>query len=398
MFLPYRVEEEEIEAERPPVVTYAIIVLNALVFGFGLHLPNDRLLLFLYRFGFAAAGGSPITVLTYMFLHAGWLHILGNMYFLWLFGRALERVLGRAKFAAFYILAGIVAVLTHAVFVPAAIADVPCVGASGAISGVLGAFAVLRPNTYVESVILLFGTRPAGTIRLRAYFVLGFWFVMQLITQYVMGNPMIPSGVAYGAHIGGFLFGWTVCGTARVVCTAATEWGEIAHRGALSGIASRVNAGEPLPSTDLAEPDVQCMLFLKNGTLPLDVAVLSNCVPPTDKADANAAMAASVLLGAHLANAQDRLSVETEVRGAHALAQLGYARPAIACLLDGLQTAREEAAQEMLCALGTLFWKYVGDCATALRCLDKAVAIDEKSAAAARADRVRTLILHGSAR
>src|SRR2546423_840175 len=148
-----------------------------------------------------------------MFLHAGWLHILGNMLFLWIFGNNVEDVMGRVRFLVFYLASGYVAALaqtwvtlhyagTHA-------ASVPNVGASGAIAGVLGAYLVLLPHARV--VTLLFGFLP---LPISALLFLGFWFVFQLWQGgFSVTHPQSGGGVAFAAHVGGFVFG---AGTVRL--------------------------------------------------------------------------------------------------------------------------------------------------------------------------------------
>ena len=142
-----------------------------------------------------------------MFLHASWLHILGNMLFLWIFGNNVEDVMGRGRFLVFFLASGLVAALTQAFvtlhFGGVGAASVPTVGASGAIAGVLGAYFVILPEARV--VTLLFGIIP---FPLRAWFFLGFWFVFELWQGgFSLVQPQAGGGVAFAAHVGGFLFG-----------------------------------------------------------------------------------------------------------------------------------------------------------------------------------------------
>jgi membrane associated rhomboid family serine protease len=148
----------------------------------------------------------PEGVFTGMFLHASWLHIGGNMLFLWIFGNNVEDVMGRLRFLVFYLASGFVAALAqtwvtlHWAGVHAA--SVPTVGASGAIAGVLGAYLVILPRA---RVIGLFGVIP---IPFRAWFFLGLWFVLQLWeADFSITHPGNGGGVAFAAHVGGFLFG-----------------------------------------------------------------------------------------------------------------------------------------------------------------------------------------------
>ena len=142
-----------------------------------------------------------------MFLHASWLHVLGNMLFLWIFGNNVEDVMGRVRFVVFYLAAGLVAASTQAWvtlhYAGAAAASVPNIGASGAIAGVLGAYFVLLPNARV--VTLVFGFLP---VPVPAMFFLAFWFVFQLWQGgFSLTHPSSGGGVAFAAHVGGFAFG-----------------------------------------------------------------------------------------------------------------------------------------------------------------------------------------------
>ncbi len=141
------------------------------------------------------------TLITSMFLHGSWLHLLGNMLYLWIFGKGVETALGAPRFLAFYLLCGIAAGLTQALIDPAA--DVPMIGASGAIAGTLGAYLVLHPraNVHVFVWILIF----VRIITLPAVILLGIWFALQLLSALSM-DPGEP-GVAFWAHVGGFVAG-----------------------------------------------------------------------------------------------------------------------------------------------------------------------------------------------
>jgi membrane associated rhomboid family serine protease len=149
--------------------------------------------------------GSPtawLTPLTSMFLHGGWMHLLANMWFLWVFGNNVEDSMGRARFLIFYLLTGLLAAGAQAAVHPAS--AVPMVGASGAISGVMGAYIVLYPRVRVHMIVFLgiFITRVA----VPAFFMLGYWFLLQVLG----GLPAIASeagGVAFWAHAGGFAAG-----------------------------------------------------------------------------------------------------------------------------------------------------------------------------------------------
>ena len=153
-----------------------------------------------------APGPSPIyfTLLTAMFMHGNWLHISGNMLYLWIFGDNVEDNFGHGKFLIFYLVCGLAASFAQIMIDPAS--PIPSLGASGAIAGVLGAYLVMFPHNRVRSIL------PLGflwtTIELPAIIVLGFWIVLQVINQYTTSFGSSHSGgVAYMAHIGGFLAG-----------------------------------------------------------------------------------------------------------------------------------------------------------------------------------------------
>lgn len=144
-----------------------------------------------------------VTIVSSMFLHGGFLHLAGNMLYLWIFGNNIEDVLGHVKFLIFYLIGGIIAALAHIVSNP--MSQVPTVGASGAIAAVLGAYMILFPNSKVTTLIFIgiFVT----TAAVPAVVVLGLWIFLQFISV-ALGGGMTPGGgVAYWAHIGGFLAG-----------------------------------------------------------------------------------------------------------------------------------------------------------------------------------------------
>lgn len=171
------------------IIIYALGVIPAVIIG-DAQLPAD------------VAWVPPITsVFTSMFLHAGWMHLIGNMLYLWVFGDNVEAAMGHVRYFFFYLLCGVAAVLAQAV--PDPESQIPMIGASGAISGVLGAYILLYPQARVLVVIpivIIF-----QTLRIPAVFVLGVWFVMQLVSSLMAGDQ--EGGVAFGAHIGGFVAG-----------------------------------------------------------------------------------------------------------------------------------------------------------------------------------------------
>ncbi|MEN3335027.1 MAG: hypothetical protein V7641_4392 [Blastocatellia bacterium] len=154
-----------------------------------------------------APGPSPIylTLLTAMFMHGGWMHILGNMLYLWIFGDNIEDNFGHVKFVIFYLICGFAASFAQIAAAPSS--PIPSLGASGAIAGVLGAYLVMFPRNRVRNIVFLgfFIT----TIELPAVIVLGFWIVIQIFSQYTasFSHTAESGGVAYMAHIGGFATG-----------------------------------------------------------------------------------------------------------------------------------------------------------------------------------------------
>lgn len=142
-----------------------------------------------------------MTIFTSMFLHGGWMHLIGNMLYLWIFGDNVEDVMGHKRFIVFYLLCGVVAVMAHALLDPHS--EIPMIGASGAISGVLGAYLLLFPHARVLVAIPIFVF--IQTARIAAGWVLGFWFVLQIVNS--LANTGQQGGIAFGAHIGGFVAG-----------------------------------------------------------------------------------------------------------------------------------------------------------------------------------------------
>jgi membrane associated rhomboid family serine protease len=197
-----------------PVVTIALIVLCTLMFLWQLSLSANGQQQAAYLFGVIPAvlfGNARLegqwipagaTMITSMFLHGGWLHLIGNMLYLWIFGDNIEDRIGRGRFVVFYLVCGAVAALGQGVADPRS--EVPMIGASGAISGVLGAYLVLYPRAKVLVLLpLLFFVT---TVRVPALVVLGIWFAGQLLSSLVAA-PGSGGGVAFVAHIGGFVAG-----------------------------------------------------------------------------------------------------------------------------------------------------------------------------------------------
>lgn len=208
---------DENPSQRAPLVTRTLIALNALAFLYELA-QGERLRELFFAWGFvperlsAAFSGSgelsaaAITLLTSMFLHGGWLHLLGNMWYLWIFGDNVEDRLGHWRFLAFYLAAGLFSALAHAFFNPSS--PVPTVGASGAIAGVLGAYALAFPRARVITLLPVFFF--FQVIAMPAMLVLGLWFVFQFLSGALSLAGPASGGVAWWAHIGGFAFGYAL--------------------------------------------------------------------------------------------------------------------------------------------------------------------------------------------
>lgn len=192
-----------------PFMTYLLILVNILVFLFQLLLGSNNEA-FVYQFALIPANvtsllspGAIFNIFTSMFMHAGLAHIGGNMLYLWIFGDNVEDRLGSIKYLIFYIVGGVVASVTHIITNPNS--QIPTVGASGAIAAVLGAYLVLYPSQKVLTLIPL-GLWLRMTM-LPASLVLGLWFVLQLFQGVAsLGMPDV-GGVAFWAHIGGFISG-----------------------------------------------------------------------------------------------------------------------------------------------------------------------------------------------
>jgi membrane associated rhomboid family serine protease len=202
-----------IRARRLPIVNVAIIIANFAVWLF-YELPHLRSAVFHASFYPCAVNGSchgpepwEVSWITSMFLHGSWDHILGNMLFLAVFGKNVEDAFGPIRYLVFYFAGGLVATATQTamtlLFGTAAEALVPNLGASGAIAAVLGAYFVLYPNSKVLGLVVVF------PVRLSAWFFLGAWFLYQLIEANfgLFGSAANGGGVAFFAHVGGFVFG-----------------------------------------------------------------------------------------------------------------------------------------------------------------------------------------------
>lgn len=197
-------------------VTYGLIIINALVFLWQVTLSQGQLssaymslAIVPCQIGQVTVGESLLDVFRSMFLHGSWTHLVGNMTFLWIFGRNIEDYFGHRKFFALYLVTGFMAALAQVLVNP--VSCIPMIGASGAISGILGSFLILHPGTRVQVMIIFFRFFPRF-YNIPALVVLGLWFVLQLfygITS--LGVENIGSGgVAFFAHIGGFVAGLAI--------------------------------------------------------------------------------------------------------------------------------------------------------------------------------------------
>jgi membrane associated rhomboid family serine protease len=190
------------------VVTISLIVLNVLIFLYQATLNPYDLNTFVTQFGIVPdqmRGLGLLSLFTSMFLHGGWMHLIGNMLFLWVFGRNVEDLIGGPKFLAFYILCGLGAGVVHVIV--NAYSRVPTIGASGAIAGVMGAYLIKFPRSRIIVLfpIIIFFT----TAEIPAAFVLLYWFAIQFFSGVgsLASQDYSGGGVAYFAHIGGFLLG-----------------------------------------------------------------------------------------------------------------------------------------------------------------------------------------------
>jgi membrane associated rhomboid family serine protease len=196
-----------IPSRSTPVITITIIALNSIAWLYELALAEEVLPVFLQVYGVVPADFSPPTLVSSMFLHGSWMHFIGNMWYLWIFGDNIEDRLGHGRFVVFYLLCGGVAALGHVAMDPNS--TLPTIGASGAIAGVMGAYFVLYPQSRVLTLVPLIIFYEI--IELPAIFLLGFWFLMQLFaagaTAIAVTANTQGGGVAFMAHVAGFVMG-----------------------------------------------------------------------------------------------------------------------------------------------------------------------------------------------
>jgi membrane associated rhomboid family serine protease len=203
----FPIGDDNIERGYKPIFSYLFLGLNVAIFLFQSTLPEGLQAGFVTNYGAIPAeisqGVDLQTLVTSMFLHGGWAHLLGNMLYLWIFADNIEATIGHVKFLIFYLLGGLAAGLAQVLVEPQSM--VPCVGASGAIAAVMGAYIVMFPHSKVKMLFLLFFT----VFYIPAWIFLGFWFAQQAMSGLnLMGlNGEDAGGVAWWAHIGGFVFG-----------------------------------------------------------------------------------------------------------------------------------------------------------------------------------------------
>jgi len=188
---------------RVPVVTACIIALNALMFVFELAGGEDFVKKWSLVPADIAAGRHWITILTAMFMHGSWSHIIGNMIFLWAFGPEVEDLMGRGRYLVFYLLGGVVAALAQVAVAPDS--TVPNLGASGAIAAVMGAFLVTFPQDRIRSLLVIFVFVRVAYVP--AVLLIGVWGLIQFLSLGAISQQPSGGGVAYAAHVGGFIFG-----------------------------------------------------------------------------------------------------------------------------------------------------------------------------------------------
>jgi membrane associated rhomboid family serine protease len=192
-----------IPSRTTPVVTMALIAINAVVFLYEQTLPELAFRRFVATYGLIPAYFDWVSMITSMFLHGGWAHFLGNMLYLWIFGDNVEDRVGHGRYLVFYLGCGAAAALAQATI--NADSMIPMIGASGAISGVLGAYLVLFPHSRVLTLVPIFIV--IEIIEIPAVILLGIWFVMQLLSGVGSLGQQNVGGVAFWAHAAGFVAG-----------------------------------------------------------------------------------------------------------------------------------------------------------------------------------------------
>lgn len=203
-----------------PYVTYLLLGLNLGVFGYELTLPAGELERFIRAWGITPASPAPLTLITSMFVHAGLGHAAGNMLYLWIFGDNVEDRLGRSRFVLFYLVTGLIAALAEVGLNPES--TVPMVGASGAVAGVMGGYLVLYPRSRVLTLLPF----PFLITEVPAVFFLGLWFLMQFLSGLgsLATTADLPGGIAFWAHVMGFVAGVLLVKPLQRPERADVEW------------------------------------------------------------------------------------------------------------------------------------------------------------------------------
>ncbi|MBK8442287.1 MAG: rhomboid family intramembrane serine protease [Sphingobacteriales bacterium] len=205
----FPIGDQQVQRGYVPFFSYSIIAVNILIFIYQLFL-GESVEDFINTFGAIpvsiVAGNHWYSLLSSMFLHGGWAHLVGNMMFLWVFGDNIEATIGNIRFFVFYLAGGIIASLTHIYFNMDS--DAPMIGASGAIAAVLGAYLILFPHSRIKMLVVIF----FYSFYIRAVFFLLIWIVQQIVSVWLDMNATDvetaqSGGVAWWAHIGGFAFG-----------------------------------------------------------------------------------------------------------------------------------------------------------------------------------------------
>lgn len=201
----FPIGDDNIEGGHKPIVAYSLLTINVLLFLYQVFIVSTSLDSFLTHYGIIPAeimaGEDFFTFGTSIFLHAGIFHLLGNMMFLWIFGDNIEAIIGSAAFLAYYIVGGLLASVVHILIDPSS--TLPTVGASGAISALMGTYLVMFPKSRIKMLVIFW------KFYIPAFLFLGFWFVQQLMSG--LGSIGLggeeAGGVAWWAHIGGFVYG-----------------------------------------------------------------------------------------------------------------------------------------------------------------------------------------------
>ncbi|MCX7705990.1 MAG: rhomboid family intramembrane serine protease [bacterium] len=231
---------DEFGIKKIPFINYAIILVNVFAFfTFGLQTSYQEIV---NAYGFIPSRFSWLTIFTSMFLHGSLMHLIGNMWYLYLMGDNLEDRWGHFQYLIFYLFSGVIAALFYGVLTTGTTRDIPSIGASGAISGVLGAYVILFPKSRVTFWYYLFAFFRiySGTFDLFAWFWISLWFIQQLVGMFMNMNSSATAGIAFGAHVGGFLAGLLIAFLTRSFQRARYFRNVCAGRNALYQISGEI--------------------------------------------------------------------------------------------------------------------------------------------------------------